>query len=81
MLVAEIQQNSDTTYRLYDYNRPGLDGQPRELHIEDSLNVIAYDGAGSTYMKTDLPTPTSGWLLRNLLILSWKKGKSTDTGV
>jgi mannose-6-phosphate isomerase len=55
VLVAEIQQNSDTTYRLYDYNRPGLDGKPRELHIEDSLNVIAYEGSGATRMKTDLP--------------------------
>ncbi|KRF35816.1 type I phosphomannose isomerase catalytic subunit [Paenibacillus sp. Soil787] len=54
VLVAEIQQNSDTTYRLYDYNRPGLDGKPRDLHIEDSLNVIAYEGSGSTRMKTDL---------------------------
>ncbi|AQT85488.1 mannose-6-phosphate isomerase ManA [Paenibacillus larvae subsp. larvae] len=54
VLVAEIQQNSDTTYRLYDYNRPGLDGKPRELHIEDSLNVAAYEGAGATQMKTDL---------------------------
>lgn len=54
VLVAEIQQNSDTTYRLYDYNRPGLDGKPRELHIEDSLNMAAYEGAGATQMKTDL---------------------------
>lgn len=55
VLVAEIQQNSDTTYRLYDYNRPGLDGKPRELHVEDSLNVIAYDNAGAARMATDLP--------------------------
>lgn len=53
VVVAEIQQNSDTTYRLYDYNRPGLDGKLRELHIEDSLNTVAYEGSGSTYMKTD----------------------------
>ncbi|GAB6988313.1 type I phosphomannose isomerase catalytic subunit [Paenibacillus pini] len=53
VVVAEIQQNSDTTYRLYDYDRPGLDGKPRELHIEDSLNVTAYDGSGATMMKTD----------------------------
>ncbi|XEC93693.1 type I phosphomannose isomerase catalytic subunit [Paenibacillus tarimensis] len=52
VLVAEIQQNSDTTYRLYDYNRPGLDGKLRELHIEDSLNVIAYEGAGAARMET-----------------------------
>jgi len=54
VLVAEIQQNSDTTYRLYDYNRPGLDGKPRELHVEDSLNVIAYEGSGATRMTTEL---------------------------
>ncbi|WP_410795772.1 type I phosphomannose isomerase catalytic subunit [Paenibacillus sp. J5C2022] len=53
VVVAEIQQNSDTTYRLHDYDRPGLDGKLRELHIEDSLNVIAYEGAGATRMKTD----------------------------
>jgi mannose-6-phosphate isomerase len=61
VLVAEIQQNSDTTYRLYDYNRPGLDGKLRELHIEDSLNVIAYEGSGATRMKTDLQRPNE-WL-------------------
>lgn len=62
VLVAEIQQNSDTTYRLYDYDRPGLDGKPRELHIEDSLNVIAYEGAGASRMKTDGTRP-GDWLV------------------
>ena len=36
-LILEIQQNSDTTYRVYDWGRVGLDGQPRQLHIEESL--------------------------------------------
>src|SRR5690606_22388739 len=45
VLAVEIQQNSDTTYRLYDYERPGLDGKPRELHIEDSLRVITFGDA------------------------------------
>jgi len=39
-VVAEIQQNSDTTYRIYDWGRLGDDGQPRPLHIEHALNVI-----------------------------------------
>ncbi len=39
ILVYEIQQASDITYRLYDWGRLGLDGQPRELHIEKSLLV------------------------------------------
>jgi len=42
LLVAEIQQSSDTTYRLYDYDRPGLDGKPRTLHIEQALACASY---------------------------------------
>jgi mannose-6-phosphate isomerase len=61
VLVAEIQQNSDTTYRLYDYNRPGLDGNPRELHIEDSLNVINYENTGASRKTTKVAAPNS-WL-------------------
>ncbi len=41
--VIEIQQNSNLTYRLYDYNRLGKDGKPRELHIEKALKVIDYN--------------------------------------
>ena len=40
--VAEIQQTSDITYRIYDYNRPGLDGKPRELHTELAKDAIDY---------------------------------------
>ena len=40
ILLAEIQQNSNITYRVYDYNRKGKDGKPRELHVSDALNVI-----------------------------------------
>jgi mannose-6-phosphate isomerase len=42
LLVAEIQQASDTTYRLYDWGRLGPDGKPRELHVEPSLAAIDY---------------------------------------
>lgn len=38
-LVAEIQQNSNTTYRVYDYGRLGADGKPRELHIDKAVDV------------------------------------------
>ncbi|MDF2668974.1 MAG: mannose-6-phosphate isomerase [Paenibacillus sp.] len=61
VLAAEIQQNSDTTYRLYDYDRPGLDGKPRELHIEDSLQVISYEGNDASRMTTEL-AGTNDWL-------------------
>ncbi|MBS5507947.1 MAG: class I mannose-6-phosphate isomerase [Akkermansia sp.] len=40
-LIAEIQQNSDTTYRLYDWNRTDAYGQGRELHMEQALDSIA----------------------------------------
>ncbi|MCL2363196.1 MAG: class I mannose-6-phosphate isomerase [Defluviitaleaceae bacterium] len=42
-IIAEIQQNSDTTYRMYDYNRLGADGKPRELHIEHAQSVTDCD--------------------------------------
>ena len=40
--IAEIQQTSDITYRIYDYNRPGVDGKPRELHTEEAKAAIDY---------------------------------------
>jgi mannose-6-phosphate isomerase len=42
-IIAEIQQNSDTTYRVYDWNRVGTDGQPRPLHIRQAMDVIDFD--------------------------------------
>ncbi len=42
--LLEVQQNSDTTYRLYDWDRPGLDGRPREMHLERGL-AAAHVGA------------------------------------
>lgn len=39
-LIYEVQQNSNTTYRLYDWNRVGADGKPRPLHIEESFKTI-----------------------------------------
>ena len=41
-VVIEVQQNSDTTYRVFDWNRTGLNGQPRELHIEQALASIDF---------------------------------------
>lgn len=39
VLVAEIQQNSNVTYRVYDYGRKGIDGKPRDLHIDKAIDV------------------------------------------
>ncbi len=42
LLIYEIQQNSDTTYRVFDWNRVGLDGKARELHVQQSLQSIDF---------------------------------------
>jgi mannose-6-phosphate isomerase len=42
LVIFEIQQNSDTTYRVFDWNRVGLDGRPRELHVAQSLASIDF---------------------------------------
>lgn len=43
VLAAEIQQSSNNTFRLFDWNRLGPDGRPRKLHIEQGLEAIDYD--------------------------------------
>ncbi len=43
LLTYEIQQNSDTTYRVFDWNRVGLDGKPRALHVAESLACIDFN--------------------------------------
>ena len=43
LVIFEIQQNSDTTYRVFDWNRMGLDGKPRELHVAESLASIDFN--------------------------------------
>ncbi len=46
-LILEIQQNSDTTYRVYDWGRVGADGQTRKLHVQESLASILWSGEGA----------------------------------
>lgn len=42
IMLAEVQQSSDVTYRIYDYNRPGMDGKPRELHTKLAAQALDY---------------------------------------
>lgn len=45
IVIAEIQESSNVTYRVYDYGRLGVDGKPRELHIDKALEVTKLDKA------------------------------------
>ena len=53
ILLAEVQQSSDVTYRIFDYNRPGLDGKPRELHTELAAKALDYEVERN--YRTDYP--------------------------
>ena len=46
LVIVEVQQNSDTTFRIYDWDRKGLDGELREQHVEPALKSILYDQTG-----------------------------------
>jgi mannose-6-phosphate isomerase len=56
LLIAEIQQSSDVTYRLFDWNRVGPDGRPRSLHVEQALDVIDFSYGPA---KPQTPQPTA----------------------
>jgi mannose-6-phosphate isomerase len=54
LVIAEIQQNSNTTYRVYDWNRQGKDGRPRPLHLDKALEVIDFDQVEPTLPEPQL---------------------------
>lgn len=56
LVIFEIQQNSDTTYRVFDWNRVGLDGKPRELHVEESLQCIDFTDTNPAVSHADQGT-------------------------
>ncbi|HSR87948.1 MAG TPA: type I phosphomannose isomerase catalytic subunit, partial [Pontiella sp.] len=57
-LILEIQQNSNTTYRIYDWGRMGNDGKPRELHIDQAINVIDWNNTENPLVKPELMVDT-----------------------
>ncbi|WP_372899323.1 type I phosphomannose isomerase catalytic subunit [Stieleria sp.] len=59
LVIAEIQQSSNTTFRLFDWNRVGADGNPRPLHIEQSLAVTDYESGPVEALKSD--PSACGW--------------------
>ena len=60
ILICEIQQNSDTTYRVYDWGRVGADGKPRQLHIEKALEVLCLSKEEKTDFSPKLIAEADG---------------------
>ena len=61
MVIFEIQQNSDTTYRVFDWNRVGLDGKPRELHVAQSLASIDFNDFEPALQVARSISTAPGW--------------------
>ncbi|NPA43080.1 MAG: isopentenyl-diphosphate Delta-isomerase [Chlorobi bacterium] len=57
ILLAEVQQSSDITYRIYDYNRIGPDGKPRPLHVDEALDAIRFEAEPFQVESHKLETP------------------------
>lgn len=66
LVLFEIQQNSDTTYRVFDWNRKGLDGKPRELHVAESLASIDWEDFEPALIESRFTG--KGFLKRRLLV-------------
>ena len=67
ILLAEVQQNSDTTYRVYDWNRVGLDGKPRALHIQSSIEVSDFTGKHSTKLVEPTISEAEGYIIKEFV--------------
>ena len=66
-LLLEVQQNSNTTYRIYDWGRIGTDGNPRPLHIDKALQVINWEHQQPP-LRQPAPCETTSGLSRQLLL-------------
>lgn len=67
-LLLEVQQDANTTYRLFDWNRPGKDGKPRPLHLEKALQVIDWNLTGTPVAPIQPEIPQSGGYSARLLL-------------
>jgi mannose-6-phosphate isomerase len=88
VVVAEIQQTSDITYRIYDWDRVDADGNARELHTDLALEAINYNTTPSKINYTETPNSTATvvdctYFKTNIIALQdylhWKKSKDAFT--
>ena len=68
IIIAEIQQNSNTTYRVFDYNRTDKEGHRRQLHIEKALQVIDFDNCNTTGKLKGKKTQISEAFTKEVLV-------------
>lgn len=66
IMIAEIQQNSSITYRIYDYGRVGNDGKPRELHIEKAIDVTKLEPPTRGIKPEGMPEQKDGYTATRL---------------
>jgi len=81
ILVAEIQQNSDLTLRIYDYGRKGLDGKPRPLHVKEATEAIRFDHPGDEFtgdLRQDTVSPLMKSKARGVTTEVMFKGRYFD---
>lgn len=83
LVVAEIQQASNTTYRLFDWNRVGPDGRPRELHIQEGLDVTDFQAGPvhpQTPSSTNLPGRTRLIACEKFVVDRWEGNAAASLG-
>ena len=86
LVIFEIQQNSDTTYRVFDWNRVGLDGRPRELHVAQSLASIDFEDFAPPLVATPFVTEAGvqkRWLVKDPLfnVETWQLAAGTGAAL
>jgi mannose-6-phosphate isomerase len=64
IVLAEIQQNSDVTFRLYDYDRPDANGDLRPLHIREALEATCFGGPAAGFFREDMTKDAVGGVAR-----------------
>lgn len=67
-LLLEVQQNSNTTYRIYDWGRTGADGKPRELHIDQALQVTQWEEGGEAKTPSEALPDLGGMPRRSIMV-------------
>jgi mannose-6-phosphate isomerase len=79
-LLLEVQQNSNTTYRVHDWGRVGKDGKPRELHVEQALRAIDWSDRGQARFTAGKAVQTGANSLRKVLECKYFQVERLDLG-